>query len=187
MNKGFIFSFSDMRTPTAAFNHRPKNLFGVILAEGGADGGGDSAADGGGDAAADGSGDAAADGGGGAAADGGGGAAADGCGDAAADGGGGAAADGGGDAAADGGGNETFSLELMVNVVDMDDTRISSDSDSDWEPPNAKLPERGGPSAAPVDPAAVLARFREQVRNTMTPRGRAEKRGIGSYFVLLLF
>jgi hypothetical protein len=75
----------------------------------------------------------------------------------------------------------------MVNVVDMDDTRISSDSDSDWEPPNAKLPERGGPSAAPVDPAAVLARFREQVRNTMTPRGRAEKRGIGSYFVLLLF
>ncbi len=147
MNKGFIFSFSDMRTPTAAFNHRPKNLFGVILAEGGADGGGDSAADGGGDAAADGS----------------------------------------GDAAADGGGNETFSLELMVNVVDMDDTRISSDSDSDWEPPNAKLPERGGPSAAPVDPAAVLARFREQVRNTMTPRGRAEKRGIGSYFVLLLF
>ena len=147
MNKGFIFSFSDMRTPTAAFNHRPKNLFGVILAEGGADGGGDSAADGGGDAAAD----------------------------------------GGGDAAADGGGNETFSLELMVNVVDIDDTRISSDSDSDWEPPNAKLPERGGPSAAPVDPAAVLARFREQVRNTMTPRGRAEKRGIGSYFVLLLF
>ena len=147
MNKGFIFSFSDMRTPTAAFNHRPKNLFGVILAEGGADGGGDSAADGGGDAAADGS----------------------------------------GDAAADGGGNETFSLELMVNVVDMNDTRISSDSDSDWEPPNAKLPERGGPSAAPVDPAAVLARFREQVRNTMTPRGRAEKRGIGSYFVLLLF
>jgi hypothetical protein len=75
----------------------------------------------------------------------------------------------------------------MVNVVDMNDTRISSDSDSDWEPPNAKLPERGGPSAAPVDPAAVLARFREQVRNTMTPRGRAEKRGIGSYFVLLLF
>ena len=147
MNKGFIFSFSDMRTPTAAFNHRPKNLFGVILAEGGADGGGDSAADGGGDAAADGS----------------------------------------GDAAADGGGNETFSLELMVNVVDMDDTRISSDSDSDWEPPNAKLPERGGPSAAPVDPAAVLARFREQVRNTMTPRGRAEKRGIGSYFVLCTF
>jgi hypothetical protein len=147
MNKGFIFSFSDMRTPTAAFNHRPKNLFGVILAEGGADGGGDSAADGGGAAAAA----------------------------------------GGGDAAADGGGNETFSLELMVNVVDMDDTRISSDSDSDWEPPNAKLPERGGPSAAPVDPAAVLARFREQVRNTMTPRGRAEKRGIGSYFVLLLF
>jgi hypothetical protein len=131
MNKGFIFSFSDMRTPTAAFNHRPKNLFGVILAEGGADGGGD--------------------------------------------------------AAADGGGNETFSLELMVNVVDMDDTRISSDSDSDWEPPNAKLPERGGPSAAPVDPAAVLARFREQVRNTMTPRGRAEKRGIGSYFVFCTF
>jgi hypothetical protein len=75
----------------------------------------------------------------------------------------------------------------MVNVVDMDDTRISSDSDSDWEPPNSKLPERGGPSAAPVDPAAVLARFREQVQNTMTPRGRAEKRGIGSYFVLLLF
>jgi hypothetical protein len=140
VNKGFIFCFSEARTPTAAFNHRPKNLLNVILASG--DG------------------------------------------------------DEGEDAVGDGGGNELVpvAMEMMVNVVEMDNTQIShnprdndasdDENDSDWEPPPNPTPEHGGPSAAPVDPAAVVARFREQVRETLTTRGRADKRGIRS---LLLF
>lgn len=82
-----------------------------------------------------------------------------------------------------------------MNVVDMDNTQIShsasdndasdNDNDSDWEPSPNPTPEHGGPLAMPVDPASVVARFREQVRETLTPRGRADKRGTSmrSYFL----
>jgi hypothetical protein len=113
-----------MRTPTAAFSHRPKTLFGVVLAS--EDGGGVVGTD----------------------------------------------VDIVGD---------IVGREIMVSVGDeVQNSDYASDDgddiDLDWEPP-PNTPDPGGPSAAPVDPAAVLARFREQVRDTLTPRGRADKRG----------